>query len=77
MADPFASGTSARDRHPALGEHYKLPLDVYYPLVDGFLQDERYVKWSVGYKPWQLHCHGAPGCGKVCRWCDPWKGSGP
>jgi hypothetical protein len=61
--DPFAS--TACSWHPALSEQYKLPSDVYYPLVDGFLQDEKYAKWSAGYKPWQLHCFGGPGCGKV------------
>jgi hypothetical protein len=63
MSDPF--GTTARTWHPSLSEHYKLPPDVYYPLVDDFMHDERYAKWFLGYKPWQLHCFGGPGCGKV------------
>ena len=63
MNDPFSS---SRERHPALRELYAVPFDIYRPLVEGFLQDERYVNWSLGLKPWQLHCIGGAGCGKVC-----------
>jgi hypothetical protein len=63
MDDPFAALQQAQ--HPALAEHHQIPFDVYYPLVEGFLQDERYTNWASGHKPWQLHCFGKPGCGKV------------
>jgi hypothetical protein len=63
MEDPF--GSVARPWHPALSQHYKLPPDVYYPFADEFLRDERYARWAAGHKPWQLHCFGGPGCGKV------------
>ncbi|KAF2271384.1 HET-domain-containing protein [Westerdykella ornata] len=65
MADPF--GSSRPLWHPSLPvrDHYKLPPDVFYPLLEDFLQDERYTKWAAGYKPWKLHCFGSPGCGKT------------
>ncbi|KAF2799805.1 HET-domain-containing protein [Melanomma pulvis-pyrius CBS 109.77] len=63
MDDPFAA--SGRVWHPALSEQHAIPFDVFFPLVDGFLQDERYVSWSLGHRPWQLHCFGSPGCGKT------------
>jgi hypothetical protein len=65
MDDPFAARGQAP--HAALREHHQIPLDVYYPLVEGFLRDERYTSWALGNKPWQLHCFGNPGCGKV-KW---------
>ncbi|KAF2741688.1 hypothetical protein M011DRAFT_414028, partial [Sporormia fimetaria CBS 119925] len=61
--DPFGSASHAL--HPALSDHYKCPPDVYYPLVQPFLDHETYVKWALGYRPWQLHCYGDPGCGKT------------
>ncbi|OAG01999.1 HET-domain-containing protein [Paraphaeosphaeria sporulosa] len=65
MADPFASATAAtRLLHPSLSTSNTLPIDFFEPLVCGFLEDERYAKWAAGYMPWQLHCHGGPGCGK-------------
>ncbi|KAL5405542.1 hypothetical protein PMIN03_008399 [Paraphaeosphaeria minitans] len=65
MADPFApTAGSTHLLHPSLTSSNKLPVDVFEPLVSGFLEDERYVKWAAGYKPWQLHCYGGPGCGK-------------
>jgi hypothetical protein len=63
MDDPFAARGQAR--HAALSEHHQIPFDVFYPLVEGFLRDERYTNWASGNKPWQLHCFGNPGCGKV------------
>jgi hypothetical protein len=65
MADPFALNTDTHVLHPALSTCNTLPIGFFDPLVSDFLQDEKYVKWSAGYKPWQLHCYGSPGCGKV------------
>lgn len=65
MADPFVSAVGTDVLHPSLSVTPKLPIDFFEPLVSDFLQDEKYVKWSFDHKPWQLHCYGSPGCGKV------------
>jgi len=63
MADPFGSRT--RVIHHALSSHEELPFDIYEPMFDWFFHSQHYQSWSRGEKPWQLHCVGAPGSGKV------------
>ena len=65
MAVPFASPVDTDSLHLSLSISPELPVDFFEPLVNDFLQDEKYIKWAVGYRPWQLHCYGSPGCGKV------------
>ncbi|KAJ4351872.1 uncharacterized protein N0V89_007216 [Didymosphaeria variabile] len=72
MADPFASPSGTHVLHRSLSTDHKLPVDFYEPLVSDFIQDERYIKWSAGFRPWQLHCYGRPGCGKVKAYQKTW-----
>lgn len=64
--DPF--GLRSRVANAAISSHHALSPDIYDCLFDSiFFQSQEFSYWSQGDQPWQLHCHGAPGCGKV--WC--------
>jgi hypothetical protein len=62
--DPF--GLRSRVTNSALSKQQTVAPDIYEQLFDKtFFQTEKFRYWSQGDRPWQLHCYGAPGCGKV------------
>jgi hypothetical protein len=64
-ADPFSSIRS-RVANPALSVQHALGPDIYDRLFDRiFFHTKEYGYWSKGNQSWQLHCYGAPGCGKT------------
>jgi hypothetical protein len=66
--DPFASKSHVATS--AISIEHPLAADVYENLFDKiFFESDEFSHWSQGNQPWQLHCHGAPGCGKVRQEC--------
>jgi hypothetical protein len=64
IMDPFGSKTHTATA--SISTQHTLTPDIYEPLFDRiFFQSEEFAYWSQGNQPWQLHCFGAPGCGKV------------
>lgn len=60
--DPFSQIIAV---HPALGEVFGVPPDIYEALFDGFFESEAFSRWVSHRNVWQLSCLGGPGTGKV------------
>lgn len=62
--DPF--GLKGHVATSAISTKQTLTPDIYESLFDNtFFESQEFSYWSKGDQPWQLHCYGAPGCGKV------------
>lgn len=62
--DPF--GLKGHVPSTAISIKQTLAPDIYESLFDKiFFESPEFSHWSKGNQPWQLHCYGAPGCGKV------------
>jgi hypothetical protein len=62
--DPF--GSRSHLTTSALSKQHTITDDIYERLFDRiFSHSKEFTYWSQGNRPWQLHCYGAPGCGKV------------
>lgn len=61
--DPLASRPNLS--HPAISTEHDADSSVDSRLFEDFFATDEYKYWVTGTRPWQLHCHGAPGSGKV------------
>ncbi|KAF1912567.1 heterokaryon incompatibility protein-domain-containing protein [Ampelomyces quisqualis] len=62
--DPF--GLKGHVATSAISTKQSLAPNIYEGLFDKiFFDSEEFSYWSRGSQPWQLHCYGAPGCGKT------------
>lgn len=62
--DPFFAA-GPQPLHEAIKMKHEVDPSVDAQLFEQFFRSEEYINWVEGTKPWQLHCFGPPGCGKV------------